>query len=118
MNLPYLSQHLPCYRLFPQRVNISLKQDTYSPLISHDRDRTYLVSSPITTYYYTQLIGDAKTPPTLLASASFNGIAVIGMFLSICSLRLFLTSDCRCGPLHPWRWRRAVVCQPGQLVSR
>lgn len=40
--------------------------------------RTYLVSSPIIAYYYTQLVGDAKNPPTLLASASFEGMAVIG----------------------------------------
>ena len=39
---------------------------------------TYVVSSPLTTYYYTQLIGDARTPPTLLAAAGFHGIAVIG----------------------------------------
>ncbi|KAG1724556.1 glycoside hydrolase family 55 protein [Suillus lakei] len=38
---------------------------------------TYLVSSAIDTYYYTQIIGDAKKPPTLLASSSFNGFAVI-----------------------------------------
>ncbi|KAG6886032.1 hypothetical protein C0993_005216 [Termitomyces sp. T159_Od127] len=38
---------------------------------------TYLVSAPIVAYYYTQLIGDAKNPPTLLASASFSGMAVI-----------------------------------------
>ncbi|KAF8078081.1 glycoside hydrolase family 55 protein [Lyophyllum atratum] len=35
------------------------------------------VSSPIIAYYYTQLIGDAKSPPTLLASANFEGMAVI-----------------------------------------
>lgn len=40
--------------------------------------RTYLVSSPIIAYYYTQLIGDAKNLPTLLAAANFTGIAVIG----------------------------------------
>ncbi|KAJ3507336.1 hypothetical protein NLJ89_g6366 [Agrocybe chaxingu] len=39
--------------------------------------RTYLVSGPITPYYYTQLIGDARTPPTLMASPKFNGMAVI-----------------------------------------
>ncbi|KAG2097978.1 glycoside hydrolase family 55 protein [Suillus discolor] len=38
---------------------------------------TYLVSSAIETYYYMQIIGDAKKPPTLLASSSFNGFAVI-----------------------------------------
>ncbi|KAG6850606.1 hypothetical protein H0H93_011274 [Arthromyces matolae] len=41
--------------------------------------KTYLVSAPIVAYYYTQLIGDAKNPPTLLASSSFSGMAVIGM---------------------------------------
>lgn len=39
---------------------------------------TYLVSSPIDTYYYTQMIGDARIPPTILASANFSGFAVIG----------------------------------------
>jgi hypothetical protein len=28
-------------------------------------------------YYYTQLVGDARNPPTILASADFEGIAVI-----------------------------------------
>ena len=40
---------------------------------------TYLISAPIVPYYYTQLIGDAKDPPTLLASSTFDGFAVIGM---------------------------------------
>ncbi|KAI0029202.1 exo-beta-1-3-glucanase [Vararia minispora EC-137] len=38
---------------------------------------TYLVSSPIIAIYYTELVGDAKSPPTLKASAGFTGIAVI-----------------------------------------
>lgn len=45
---------------------------------SYVRFRTYLVSSPINAYYYTQLVGDAKNPPILLASNSFEGMAVIG----------------------------------------
>jgi hypothetical protein len=40
--------------------------------------RTYLVSASILAYYYTQIIGDAKNPPTLLAAANFTGLAVIG----------------------------------------
>lgn len=40
--------------------------------------RTYVVSAPIIPYYYTQLIGDARKPPTLLATSGFQGIAVIG----------------------------------------
>lgn len=38
---------------------------------------TYVVSAPIVQYYYTQLVGDAIAPPTIKASASFQGIAVI-----------------------------------------
>jgi hypothetical protein len=39
--------------------------------------RKYVVSSSIIPYYYTQLIGDARSLPTLVASAHFDGIAVI-----------------------------------------
>ena len=38
---------------------------------------TYLVSSPLIQYYYTQFIGDAITLPTIKAAAAFQGIAVI-----------------------------------------
>lgn len=38
-----------------------------------------MISAPIIAYYYSQLIGDARNPPTLLATADFNGIAVIGI---------------------------------------
>jgi len=51
---------------------------SYHEIACLPSDRTYLVSSAIDTYYYTQMIGDAKKPPTLLASSSFNGFAVIG----------------------------------------
>lgn len=49
-----------------------------TPAIVYFPPGTYLVSSPLNAYYYTQLIGDARTPPTLLASAGFAGMAVIG----------------------------------------
>ena len=52
--------------------------------ISDNDSRTYKVSSPIIAYYYTQLIGDARKPPTLLAAANFVGMAVIGMSLIFC----------------------------------
>ena len=55
--------------------------------------RTYLISSPIVPYYYTQLIGDAKTPPTLLAAATFDGIAVIGAVTTTILRALSLTFD-------------------------
>ncbi|KAI0645963.1 exo-beta-1,3-glucanase [Trametes meyenii] len=48
-----------------------------SPAVVYFPQGTYLVSSPIISYYYTQLIGDAKHMPTLVATPNFQGIAVI-----------------------------------------
>lgn len=45
-------------------------------------NRTYKVSTPLIALYQTQLIGDARHPPTLLASSNFNGIGVIGTCLT------------------------------------
>ncbi|KAG8736584.1 hypothetical protein FRC10_009144 [Ceratobasidium sp. 414] len=53
------------------------KSSTVSPGLVYFPPGTYLVSSPIVPYYYTSMVGDAKNPPTLLAAASFSGIAVI-----------------------------------------
>ncbi|EIN07518.1 exo-beta-1,3-glucanase [Punctularia strigosozonata HHB-11173 SS5] len=50
---------------------------TTTPALVYFPSGTYKVSSPIFAYYFTQLIGDAKNPPTLQASADFAGIAVI-----------------------------------------
>ncbi|KAG5723043.1 hypothetical protein E4T56_gene19809, partial [Termitomyces sp. T112] len=50
---------------------------TLTPAIVYFPKGTYVVSSPIIALYLTQLIGDAKTPPTLLASSNFEGMAVI-----------------------------------------
>ena len=33
---------------------------------------TYLVTDSIPLYYYTEIIGDAREPPTILAAADFN----------------------------------------------
>jgi len=55
--------------------------------------RTYLVSKSIIPYYFTQLIGDAKNPPTLLAAATFNDIAVIGESSPHASSQQRLTRD-------------------------
>ncbi|KAN0101177.1 glycoside hydrolase family 55 protein [Tylopilus felleus] len=55
----------------------SCSESTLSPAIVYFPQGTYVVSSAINTYYYTQIIGDAKNPPTLLASSKFNGFAVI-----------------------------------------
>lgn len=50
---------------------------TTTPAIVYFPPGKYLVSAPINTYYYTQMIGDAKQPPTLLAASNFKGFAVI-----------------------------------------
>ncbi|KAF8163174.1 exo-beta-1,3-glucanase [Crassisporium funariophilum] len=55
----------------------SCESSTVTPAIVYFPKGTYVVSAPIIAFYYTQLIGDAKSPPTLLATSSFNGIAVI-----------------------------------------
>ncbi|KAF9242334.1 glycoside hydrolase family 55 protein [Melanogaster broomeanus] len=50
---------------------------TLTPAIVYFPPGKYMVSSPINTYYYTQIIGDARRPPTLLAASYFSGLAVI-----------------------------------------
>ncbi|KAM5540301.1 hypothetical protein V8D89_006120 [Ganoderma adspersum] len=48
-----------------------------SPAVVYFPAGTYLVSSPVISYYYTQIIGDAKQMPSLVATPNFQGIAVI-----------------------------------------
>ncbi|EJD05787.1 exo-beta-1,3-glucanase [Fomitiporia mediterranea MF3/22] len=50
---------------------------TTAPAIVYFPPGEYLVSQPIVAWYYTQMIGDARKPPTLIAAANFVGIAVI-----------------------------------------
>ncbi|TRM62663.1 glycoside hydrolase family 55 protein [Schizophyllum amplum] len=50
---------------------------TVTPAIVYFPTGSYLVSSPIQPYYFTQLIGDAKNLPTLLAAPGFAGMAII-----------------------------------------
>ncbi|KAJ8699458.1 hypothetical protein PTI98_002571 [Pleurotus ostreatus] len=50
---------------------------TVSPALVYFPAGKYVISRPIIAWYYSQLIGDAKQPPTLLAAASFEGMAVI-----------------------------------------
>lgn len=59
------------------RCGLGCSSATTSPAIVYFPRGTYLVSAPIIPFYYTQLVGDAKNPPTLLAAATFDGIAVI-----------------------------------------
>jgi len=59
------------------RCGLGCDSTTITPAIVYFPPGTYLVSAPIVQYYYTQLVGDAVSPPTLKASASFTGMAVI-----------------------------------------
>ncbi|KAG9310286.1 glycoside hydrolase family 55 protein [Chiua virens] len=62
---------------YGDRCGYGCESSTITPAIVYFPPGTYLVSSAIDTYYYTQMIGDARTPPTLLAAANFTGFAVI-----------------------------------------
>ncbi|THG98774.1 hypothetical protein EW026_g3453 [Hermanssonia centrifuga] len=53
---------------------------TTAPAIVYFPSGSYKVSTPLIALYQTQLIGDARNPPTLLAAPSFSGIALIGKF--------------------------------------
>lgn len=53
------------------------ESSTVTPAVVYFPAGTYLVSKPIVQYYFTQLVGDATNMPTLKASASFSGMAVI-----------------------------------------
>ncbi|KAJ7739709.1 glycoside hydrolase family 55 protein [Mycena maculata] len=55
----------------------SLNLHRVTPALVYVPNGTYLVKKSIIAYYYTQLIGDAKNPPTLLADSSFTDLAVI-----------------------------------------
>lgn len=59
------------------RCGLGCNSTTTTPAIVYFPPGKYLVSKPIVQYYYTQLIGDAVTPPTITASSGFVGIAVI-----------------------------------------
>ena len=50
---------------------------TVTPALIYFPPGTYLVSTPLIQYYYTQFVGDAVTLPTIKAATSFTGIAVI-----------------------------------------
>lgn len=50
---------------------------TTTPALVYFPPGTYVVSKPIIPFYYTQLVGDVRTLPTLKAAAAFEGMAVI-----------------------------------------
>ncbi|CAO3667062.1 unnamed protein product [Umbelopsis vinacea] len=53
------------------------QSSTIQPAVVFFPAGKYKVSSPLVQYYFTQMIGDALSPPTLLAAANFSGIGVI-----------------------------------------
>jgi len=59
------------------RCGLGCDSTTVTPAIVYFPPGTYLVSTPIVQYYYTQMVGDAVNPPTLKAAANFVGMAVI-----------------------------------------
>lgn len=50
---------------------------TTVPALVYFPPGTYVVSKPLVQLYYTQFVGDAVSPPTIKAAASFEGMAVI-----------------------------------------
>ncbi|KAK3682422.1 pectate lyase superfamily protein-domain-containing protein [Podospora appendiculata] len=50
---------------------------TMTPALVYFPAGTYLISKSITPAYFTQLIGDANSPPTLKATANFAGFGLI-----------------------------------------
>ena len=64
----------PATVYFPQGcVRAPSSELRYLPLVILS---TYLVTDSIPLYYYTEVIGDARKPPTILAAASFNSSAL------------------------------------------
>ena len=50
---------------------------TVTPALVYFPPGEYLVSAPVIQYYYTQLVGDALSLPTIKAAPAFKGMAVI-----------------------------------------
>lgn len=50
---------------------------TTTPALIYFPPGTYLISTPIIQYYYTQFVGDAISVPTIKATAGFVGMALI-----------------------------------------
>ena len=71
-----------------------------TPAIVYFPQGTYKVSTPLVLIYQTQMIGDARKPPTLLAASNLSGIAMIGKSIRAAASLLALTQTaCRCRPV-------------------
>ncbi|KAI8061631.1 beta-1-3-glucanase [Gongronella butleri] len=59
------------------RCGATCGSSTTTPALVYFPSGTYKVSSALIMYYYTQLVGNALNPPTLLAAPNFQGMAMI-----------------------------------------
>lgn len=57
--------------------NLHQASATTTPAVVYFPAGTYLISASIIPYYFTMLIGDAASPPTLKATANFAGFGLI-----------------------------------------
>ena len=87
---------------------------TLTPAVVYFPPGTYKIRKPIVTWYYSQMIGDAKNIPVILADANFTGIALIGKSRYSRVMCKTLTHFRRCRSIH-CNW--AVVYQPEQRTS-
>ncbi|KAI8337583.1 pectate lyase superfamily protein-domain-containing protein [Chlamydoabsidia padenii] len=60
-----------------QRCGNHCGSSTLTPALIYFPSGRYKISSPIIMYYFTQLVGNALNPPTLVAAEHFQGIAMI-----------------------------------------
>ncbi|KAK3495223.1 pectate lyase superfamily protein-domain-containing protein [Neurospora hispaniola] len=60
-----------------KRCGKGCSSQTTTPALVYFPPGTYVVSKPLIQLYYTQLVGDAVSPPTLQAAPNFEGMAVI-----------------------------------------
>lgn len=56
---------------------MTCESSTTQPALIYFPAGTYLVSSPIVAWYYSQLIGDPFNRPTIKGAAGFSGMALI-----------------------------------------
>lgn len=84
---------------------------TLTPAVVYFPSGTYKISKPIVTWYYSQMIGDAKNIPVILAASNFAGMALIGKSHFSRVMFQTLTHFRRCRSIH-CKW--AMVYQPEQ----
>ena len=91
----------PCHCILPTRVCSPLREMHSTPHLPGYS--TYLVSDTIPALYYTEIVGDARKPPTILAAANFNptALAIFGKPIPAVGFQRSVTRTSRRRPLHP-----------------